>query len=177
MKYHKNETLDDETGEYTLKQFVSFDDDCQPWKTHFTFVKVFPKELKKFKSKLTSTDLFIIIDLLPHISYKSGMLTVSGKNDVRCPLLTKHISEITGFSKRAVLLSLGHMVELKLISRNKTGKGYQYFVNPHVFFKGAKINDTLIAMFKDYEPLKNEEGCDLQKKYSKRRRKKCLKQF
>ena len=62
------------------------------------------------------------------------------------------------------------MVDIKLLYRGETGKGYQYFVNPHIFFKGQKINDTLKAMFKDYDTLKNEEGWKPRKKRSNRRK-------
>ena len=89
------ETVDLESGECE-EQTYYFDDESktQVWKPFENFIKVFPKELKSFKNKLRATDLFIIIDLLPFISYKSGMLTKSGKNDTRCPLMAKDIVEI-----------------------------------------------------------------------------------
>lgn len=148
--FNKKETMNTETGEYKVSEYITDSDESIVWKPHSTFVKVFPNELKRFRNKMTSTDLFIIMDLIPHISYKSGMLTKNGNNDARYPLLAKDIEKITGFGKKAVLNSLNHMVDIKLLYKGKIGRGNQYFVNPHVFFKGKRINDTLIAMFKDY---------------------------
>jgi hypothetical protein len=138
------------------KQFL---EQYEPWEPEPNFIKVFPEELKRVAPRLSGTDVLIIIYLIPYISYQTGMITKTGKNDERYPMEQSDITEITRYSKRTIIAAMDSLVKAKVFARNKVGKSYQYFVNPYIFFKGKFINKTLMAMFKEYK--NKEEGVTL----------------
>lgn len=137
-----------------LRDFVKEIDDKPKeivWKPKDIFLKVYVEELKKIRNKINATDMIFCFEILPYISYASGMLTKTGKNDKRCPLKLKDIMDVTGYSKNTVRDCLNRLVNVKVLSKTKVGRQNIYYANPHIFFKGRTINETLISMFKDYK--------------------------
>ena len=142
----------DEDG-VILREFVKDveDDKDIVWKPREIFLKVYVNELKKIRHKMSTTEMCFCLDMLPYVGYSSGLLTKTGKNDKRFPLKTKDIMAITGYKETLVRDCLGRLVNIKVLARTKVGKEYLYYANPHIFFKGQKINETLISMFKEYK--------------------------
>lgn len=116
------------------------------WQPDERFVKVFPDEIAKAATNLSGTETIIMLLLMRHISYESGMLTKGGGY----PLAQNDIVTLTGYNKKTVIYAMDKLVKKKMFARNKVGNLYQYFANPYIFFRGKYINKTLIDMFKTY---------------------------
>lgn len=132
--------------------------DKEIWKPDINFVKVYDSGIdyifdtltEKEAGTLTGNDCKLLLKLIKYISYESGMLTKTGKNDSRYALINEDIAKLTNTSKRSVEKSMQKLVELSIFSRNKYGRCYQYYANPYIFFRGKYINKMLIHMFKKY---------------------------
>ena len=129
----------------------------EEWNPESNFIKVFPEALNDIASQLTGTEMLVVVHMMPYISYQTGMLTKTGNNDDRYPIIQSDIEDITGLSKKATIVNMESLVSKRVYSRNRIGKSYQYFANPYIFFKGKYINKTLKAMFKNYKKQRNEE--------------------
>ena len=137
---------------YGFREDMS-DQDRVLWQPEKKFVKVFPDELANVVTmlddegkRLSGAELAIVMLLMGHISYNSGMLVKGGGN----PVSQSDIERITGFNRITVVKSMDKLVRKKVFARNKVGKSYQYFANPYIFFRGRFINATLVDMFKSY---------------------------
>lgn len=119
------------------------------WKPEDDFIKVYPEELNRISFKLSGAETLTLLKLLPFIDYQSGML----KKDKK-PLITKDVIALTGFSKVTVIGIMEKLVDERILSKNRVGRTFEFFVNPYIFFKGKYINHTLIDMFKDYKKAK-----------------------
>ena len=149
----QNRGIDLTNSFYGIREDISQDQDRVLWKPDKKFVKVFPDELANVVTtldeegkRLSGAELAIIMLLMGHISYDSGMLTKGGGN----PITQTDIEKITGFTKLTITKSMDRLVRKKVFARNKVGKKYQYFANPYIFFRGRFINATLVDMFKSY---------------------------
>lgn len=138
---------------YGFREDISEEQDRVLWQPEKKFVKVFPDELANVVTmlddegkRLSGAELAIVMLLMGHISYNSGMLTKGGGN----PVSQSDIEKITGFNRITVVKSMDRLVRKKVFARNKVGKSYQYFANPYIFFRGRFINATLVDMFKTY---------------------------
>lgn len=133
------------------------------WKPKENFVKVYDSGIDsildnisdKDACKLSGMDCKLLLKLIRYISYESGMLTKTGKNDSRYALTNEDIGNMTGTRKQTVIKSMNNLVELSILSRNKYGRQYQYYANPYIFFRGKYINKMLKNMFKKYASIKN----------------------
>ena len=116
------------------------------WRPEDDFIKLYPDALNRISFRLSGAEAMTLIRLIPFIDYQSGML----KKDKK-PLLSKHIIEMTHYSKVTVIGIMEKLVDERILSKNRVGRTFEFFVNPYIFFKGKYINNTLLDMFKDYK--------------------------
>ena len=140
-----------EDGEITKEYSYKVDNNVIIFNQDRSFIKLFTSQLKKLKNKITQTETMIVLDLIHHISYESGMLSKTGKNDDRYPLTNADIIKLTEFSECVVIKSMIHLVSVGVFARTKAGKNFIYFANPYIFCKGIRINKTLVDMFKKFK--------------------------
>lgn len=56
-----------------------------------------------------------------------------------------------GISKSKVYKILASLEKKDIIYKGANSTDMQFFVNPYLFCKGARINKTLLRMFENYE--------------------------
>lgn len=121
------------------------------WNENEPYIKMFKKQFSSLAFELSASELIIALALTEYISYETGLI----KKPSGAPITMQDIEEITGFSKKTVIKSMQKLVSKKILFRGRTGNSendpYQFYANPHIFFRGRYINPTLIAMFKDYK--------------------------
>jgi predicted transcriptional regulator len=121
------------------------------WNEKEPYVKMFRKQFASMALELSSSEMAIAIILTEFISYETGLIKKRGGD----PLDMQEVEELTGFSKKTVIKAMQKLLSKKIIFRGRTGNSendpYQFYANPHIFFRGRYINPTLIAMFKDYK--------------------------
>ena len=141
---------------------IEFLQEHEIWKPKENFVKVYDSGIDsildnisdKDACKLSGMDCKLLLKLIRYISYESGMLTKTGKNDSRYALKNEDIVKMTGIRAQTISSCMGHLVELSILSKNKYGAQYQYYANPYIFFRGKRINKMLKDMFKKYASMK-----------------------
>jgi hypothetical protein len=121
-----------------------------PWKTKDKFIKLYVDNLREIISELTGTETMVTMFIIPYIDYYSNML----KSSSGFPISNSDIVKISGFSEKYVSEIMDSLVTKRIFSRNRIGRGYQYFANPFIFTKGNRINATLFDMFKNYKHQK-----------------------
>lgn len=121
------------------------------WNENEPYVKMFKKQFSSLAFELSPSELIIALILTEYISYETGLI----KKRSGAPITMQDIEELTGFSKKTVIKSMQKLISKKILFRGRTGNSendpYQFYANPHIFFRGRYINPTLIAMFKDYK--------------------------
>ena len=141
----------DEDGVLVNQFATGYDDSKVVINQNKNFIKVFTDELMKIRKKMNSTDIIVSTILMHFISYESGMLTKTGKNDERYPLVNKDIEHITGLSDKVIVKTMKKLVDVGVYARAKHKRSFKYFANPYVFMKGNSINKTLRDMFKEFK--------------------------
>ena len=141
----------DEDGVVVNQFGTAYDDSKVQVNQNKNFIKVFTDELMKMRKKMNSTDIIVSTILMHFISYESGMLTKTGKNDERYPLMNEDIEQITGLSNKVIVKTMKKLVDIGVYARTKHKRSFKYFANPYIFMKGNKINRTLKDMFKEYQ--------------------------
>jgi hypothetical protein len=121
--------------------------DTIPWGKDMTFVKLFDDYFPKVSLELSGGAVAVMTMLSTYIAYESGMICSRTKD---YPLNNHDIERITQLSEKTVSKLMDELVESKVFCRNHVGRSWQYFANPYIFCRGARINKTLEAMFKDY---------------------------
>ena len=129
------------------KESVDYLNDTVPWGENMPFVKMFTGFLPEIALKLSGGAAVVALGLSRYIAYGSNLLCKRSSNN---PLNNEDIIEITNYTKRQVIRIMDELVKEKIFARTKVGTNYQYYANPYIFSKGARINKTLEAMFKNY---------------------------
>jgi len=128
------------------KESVDYLVDTEKWIPESSFIKTYPKALKKASSKMTGTECFIAITLIAYINYTTGMLI----NNNNQPLKRKNMLRIFDMTEKTFDNNMKSLVRKGIFSKNKVGRETQYFANPYLFTKGNKINKTLKSMFRNH---------------------------
>ena len=109
------------------------------------FIKLFVDEIELLrKEKLTSAQWDILLFIMTHFRYDSGLVCFENGN----PINSDDIAELAEMPKRTVFDTLEKLVSKKILAKNKTGHDIKYYINPYIFCKGQRINRTLHSMFK-----------------------------
>ena len=97
------------------------------------------------KERLNSSEFAVLLQCINHLSYVSGLAKRKNSDE---PLTPVFFEKALGLSKPTVLAAIAGLIEKEIILRGETGERYQLFLNPYIFMKGRKINQTLFEMFK-----------------------------
>jgi hypothetical protein len=125
--------------------------DKEEWNPESDFIKLYSLGIENMSGELKMSDFKVILKLIPHISYTTGMLGKRGLHNKIVPLEQKDMIRITDLSKRHLINSLERLVIEKVFCKVKVGRNFLYYANPFIFFRGKYINKTLISMFKNYK--------------------------
>lgn len=109
------------------------------------YIKTFNRIMFAVSNGLTGAELQMAYAIAPFLSYESGML----KHKNGQPLTRHYIAEYTGLSIQTVDRILQGLKEKQVIGRNVVGREVQYFMNPWIFMRGKRVNNTLHDMFKN----------------------------
>jgi hypothetical protein len=118
------------------------------WTPEESFGKFYPEAMKRL-SKLgcTAAEYRLLFLVLGYISYKSGLLM----HDNGRSLTAEWITEQMDMNKDVVYRTIRSLIAKGILYKGSGNKGKvdEYFINPFYFFKGNRINQTLLAMFSD----------------------------
>lgn len=128
------------------KESVDHLSETIPWGKDMDFVKMY-SHFSKVALGLSGGATVIAVVLAEYIAYQSNLICNRCQTN---PLNNDDICRITGYEKRQVLRLMTELVEKKVFARTKVGHSYQYYANPYIYSKGARINKTLEAMFRNY---------------------------
>lgn len=118
------------------------------WKPR-DFVKTNVEELRLTLPELSIYEKAFIVSIQPYIGFHDCLLKYQAGNGER-DMLIRDLVEITGCGKTKLLEVLALLHEKDIIYIGRNSKNNQYFVNPWLFNKGARINKVLAAMFQNY---------------------------
>lgn len=108
------------------------------------FIKVYSKTLFEMSRSLSGTESQFINYLIHYIRYTSGVLAHS--KDVK--LTRQDMADETGLSLRSIDRMLDSLIAKQVIGKHKTGNDIYFTVNPFIFMKGDRVNETLYTFFK-----------------------------
>ncbi|MCT4508649.1 MAG: hypothetical protein N4A48_07790 [Tepidibacter sp.] len=113
------------------------------------FYQIYPSLIDDIKTNdgLSLTELGIISALSTHIGYEDNLLCKSNGN----PLRKKDLSEILEIGHNAVDKYMSSLVKKGVLAKVKVKRSVHYYMNPHIYFKGNRIDNTLLNMFKKIE--------------------------
>lgn len=113
------------------------------------FVKIYSNTLFHLSMSLTGPESQFINYLIQYIRYGSGILARTENNGGSKTLTRREMSVETGLSERMVDKLLKGLVEKQVIGKHKTGQDISFTVNPFIFMKGNRVNETLFTFFRN----------------------------
>ena len=111
------------------------------------FIKVYAKTLFELSKSLTGTESQFVNYLIQYIKYTSGILAYHNNNEN--PLTRQHMAEETGLSIKTVDRIMRSLQDKQVIGKHRTGNDITFTVNPFIFMKGDRVNETLYNFFKN----------------------------
>ncbi|MGE5437507.1 MAG: replication/maintenance protein RepL [Syntrophothermus sp.] len=110
-----------------------------------SFIKLYTKPLFELSKSLTGIESQFINYLLQYVSYKSGILIhVNGDK-----LTRNYMAAETGLNLRTIDRMLNNLVKKQILGKHKTGRSLCFTVNPFIFMKGNRVNETLVKLFEN----------------------------
>lgn len=122
--------------------------DTETWHPEPHFVKLFPKAMRELsRLKCGGMELQVVFAMVSCLSFKSGL--VMHANGM--PVTADWVAKITGISVNRVYSTIRELARKNIIVRvlNNNTRLTEYYMNPYYFFKGDRINSTLVSMFAD----------------------------
>ncbi len=109
------------------------------------FIKVYTRTLFELSKNLSGTESQFINYLIQYVRYNTGILAHgNGKH-----LTRNAMSRETGLSKKTIDRLLFNLCAKEVLGRHKTGRTLTFTVNPFIFMRGQKVNQTLVEFFKN----------------------------
>lgn len=107
------------------------------------FIKVYTKPLFELSKSLTGTESQFVNYLIQFIRYNTGILAYdNGKHITRVTM-----AKDTGLSKKTIDRLIISLSNKEVLGKHKTGRCTTLTVNPFIFMRGHKINQTLYEFF------------------------------
>jgi len=119
-----------------------------PWNPEESFGKFYPEAMKKLsKFNCTASEYRLLFLALGYVSYKSGLLM----HDNGRSITARWLADELNMDIKHVYKTINNLIAKGILYKGSGDKGKidEYFVNPFYFFKGNRINQTLMAMFSD----------------------------
>ena len=108
-----------------------------------SFVKLYTRPLFELSKSLTGVESQFINYLIRYISYNTGILT----HDNGKPLTRKYMAEQTGSNIKSIDKILNSLIKKQILGKHRTGRSVSFTVNPFIFMKGNRVNETLVKLF------------------------------
>lgn len=109
------------------------------------FVKVYTKPLFELSRSLSGTESIFITYIINYIRYSSGILA----HDNGKVLTRQTMSNETGLSIKTIDKLLHSLITKQIIGKHKTGHSISFTVNPYIFMRGSRINETLKKLYEN----------------------------
>lgn len=107
------------------------------------FIKVYTKPLFELSKSLNGTESQFVNYLIQYIRYNTGTIAYSNGKPVTRAVMAKD----TGLSKKTIDRLINNLVDKEVLGKHKTGRCNTLTVNPFIFMRGQKINQTLYEFF------------------------------
>lgn len=107
------------------------------------FIKIFTKPLFELSKSLSGTESQFLNYLIQYIRFGSGIIAYSNGK----PLTRANMAKDTGLSKKTIDRLLNGLVDKEILGKHKTGRCVALTVNPFIFMRGQKVNQTLYEFF------------------------------
>lgn len=118
----------------TTVDMVEFND-CKFMKLQQSFID----EIKGFNN----SEITMCLYLMSWTKYGTGLISYSNGKIMRSSDIAKQI----GIDVRNVQRILKSLCDKEIICREKSGKGYAYYMNPFVCVKGSRVDKWLVKKF------------------------------
>lgn len=118
------------------------------WQPEERFAKAYPTALRKLsKMGCTANEFMVLFLAVSKLSFKSGLLMHSNGSPVTAEWMSGELNmHLTKVYEAIRKLAAKNIIYRGLNNKTKTT---EYYLNPYYFFKGEKINATLVSMFAD----------------------------
>lgn len=128
-----------------LRDTVEFND-CRFSKVQDSFFE--------YRKELSDLEINVVIYLMGNTLYRSGI--IAHKNGK--PITSENIANEYECSVRKIQKILKCLCDKEIICREKSGKGYIYYMNPFICLKGNRVDVSLVKKFeKSKFNIKNEK--------------------
>jgi hypothetical protein len=108
-----------------------------------SFIKVFTKPLFELSKCLSGTESQFINYLIQFVRYDTGILAYDNGKHVTREAMAKD----TGLSKKTIDRLIISLSDKEVLGKHKTGRCTTLTVNPFIFMRGHKVNQTLYEFF------------------------------
>lgn len=125
--------------------FCMYTDSRSKFEPKKKFSKSFASRIEDVKREfgLNLTEMGIIYTLSFHIRYEDNLLY----NDNGTPAKKKDLSKILDLAHNAVDKYMASLVDKGVLAKVKVKRSVNYYLNPYIFYRGNRIDDTLLNMF------------------------------
>ena len=114
------------------------------------FIKVYIKTLFDLSDIMTGAESVFLFYLLSFLSYKDGVIKYSNGK-----IVTKqHMAKDTKKSVRNIERLLYSLISKEIIGIHKSGENISYTVNPFLFMRGKRIDNSLYDLYKNSQWVK-----------------------
>lgn len=110
-----------------------------------SFIKLYTRPLFELSKSLTGIENQFINYLISFISYNTGILMHENGEK----LTRKCMAEQTGLHVKNVDKILSNLIKKQILGKHKTGRSVCFTVNPFIFMKGNRVNETLVKLFEN----------------------------
>lgn len=125
---------------------IYVDADARPrFEPEKKFTKSFHSKLQNIRNEfsLSTMEMGIIFTLSFHIGYEDNLLC----HDNGTPLKKKDLSKILDLAHNAIDKYMASLVDKGILAKVKVKRSVNYYLNPYIFYRGSRIDNTLLNMF------------------------------
>ena len=108
----------------------------------FKFIKLHENFLN-ILNELNFNEAKVCFFLMLRTKYNNGIIAYENGNIIN----SSDIAEIIGIDVRSSQRILKSLCDKEIICREKSGKGYVYYMNPYVCLKGSRVDKWLAKRF------------------------------
>jgi hypothetical protein len=109
------------------------------------FIKLFMNEIERAKGlyDLTRSEVLFLLSLSSYLSWEENLLV----DNEGIPLNQKRLCKELDTDRKTVSKNMKSLEQKKCLIRIWDGRDVYYLVNPHLMFKGEKINRSIPKVF------------------------------
>jgi len=109
------------------------------------FIKIFVKPLLQLSTVLSNSEAWFVTYLLSYLDYTSGMIKDNNGNSITLD----DMMDDTSLKPSATYNMIKKLTDKGIIAKIKTENKTYFVMNPYIFMKGKRVNNTLIDVFKN----------------------------